>query len=284
MNVLNELMYVHQGGWPMKLVSRNSPGARVRAPRGIFHPSFNEANSERQYCSSAIHYDETLSFMPDEVTRQYAKRMHYAAWRTAQAKNTSEAKRWRRRYIQDRNQIVVGNHKLIYRAVQQWSDAGAADDLAGECHVVLIKAVAAFNPWLSVRFSTYAFTCLKRALWRLAQRHSNDRLARSVPLDAITTDAVYDRPADDATDPRLAWLGDCLRQETTALTDREKLVLSRRFNLDDGPEELGTLEQIGRAIGLSKERVRQLQNSALVKLRQALSKHPCLMPSSLAVS
>ena len=60
-----------------------------------------------------------------------------------------------------------------------------ADDMASECQIVLIKAVAAFNPWLGIRFSTYAFTCLTRALSRLSQRLAADQLSRSLPLESL---------------------------------------------------------------------------------------------------
>ena len=46
-------------------------------------------------------------------------------------------------------------------------------------------------------------------------------------------------------------------------------MLLRRFSLDERAKS-GTLEQVGRELGLSKERVRQVQASALGKLRKAL--------------
>ena len=99
--------------------------------------------------------------MPDEATRDYSKRMHYAAWRASGATTKREATRWRGRHFDYRNRIVLGNRKLAYRAVLKWHSVSQRDDhLAGECQIVLIKAVAAFNPWLGIRFSTYAFNCL----------------------------------------------------------------------------------------------------------------------------
>ncbi|MDX8409453.1 MAG: sigma factor-like helix-turn-helix DNA-binding protein [Mariprofundales bacterium] len=49
------------------------------------------------------------------------------------------------------------------------------------------------------------------------------------------------------------------------LSEREQQVISRRFGLSDTPES--TLEQIGRDLECSKERVRQIQMSALHKLQ-----------------
>jgi RNA polymerase primary sigma factor len=54
------------------------------------------------------------------------------------------------------------------------------------------------------------------------------------------------------------------------LNDRERKIIFQRFGLDgDKPR---TLEEVGRKFGVTRERIRQLQNIALAKLRQALSK------------
>ena len=64
-----------------------------------------------------------------------------------------------------------------------------------------------------------------------------------------------------------------------ALTDREQLILRLRYGL--GGEEEHTLEQIGQSLGLSRERVRQLEARALKKLRDTMPAqhlHPILEP------
>ncbi len=64
-----------------------------------------------------------------------------------------------------------------------------------------------------------------------------------------------------------------------ALTDREQLILRLRYGL--GSEEEHTLEQIGQSLGLSRERVRQLEARALKKLRDTMPAqrlHPILEP------
>ena len=58
------------------------------------------------------------------------------------------------------------------------------------------------------------------------------------------------------------------------LDDREKEIISQRFGFGGGEQK--TLEEIGRKFRVSRERIRQLQNEALSKLRRALSQkeHP----------
>lgn len=60
-----------------------------------------------------------------------------------------------------------------------------------------------------------------------------------------------------------------LAQSLKQLNDRERRVLTLRYGLD-GAEPL-TLEALGKKVGVTRERVRQIQNMALEKLRQALS-------------
>jgi RNA polymerase primary sigma factor len=56
------------------------------------------------------------------------------------------------------------------------------------------------------------------------------------------------------------------------LNDRQKEVISQRFGLSGGMPK--SLENVGRSLGVTRERVRQLQNSALAKLRRALRSSP----------
>jgi RNA polymerase sigma-32 factor len=82
---------------------------------------------------------------------------------------------------------------------------------------------------------------------------------------------VDDKPRPDEvagllidTDRRIAWLNEAL----TALTERERKILRERRLA----EEAATLEALGDRLGISKERVRQIESRAMEKLRAALTK------------
>ena len=54
-------------------------------------------------------------------------------------------------------------------------------------------------------------------------------------------------------------------QVLNTLTPREERVLKMRFGLEDGTER--TLEEVGQAFGVTRERIRQIEAKALRKLR-----------------
>lgn len=60
-------------------------------------------------------------------------------------------------------------------------------------------------------------------------------------------------------------LGELLEE----LDDREKKIISQRFGFEGGKRK--TLQQVGESLGVSRERIRQLESAALSKLRRALS-------------
>ncbi len=258
----------------MKTAARKHSQAGLtakRAPHFVFHPSFEEPDAAQWYSAAPAAEGESLGFMPDDVTRGWGKRMHYAAWRASLTRSGREAARWRLRYYDCRDRVVLGNRKLTFRAVQKWNPAPQiADDLAAECQVVLIKAVASFNPWLGIRFSTYAFTCLMRALSRLSQRQAADRLSRSLPLGSLAGGEPCTALSEESAGPGGTRLAEYFQEGHPLLTQREKTILLRRYHFDEEIPGSETLEQVGRELGLSKERVRQVQCSALGKLRAAL--------------
>ncbi len=90
--------------------------------------------------------------------------------------------------------------------------------------------------------------------------------------DATMGDLIADVDGVDPADTALE--GDALSQIDAALReldDRERLILVLRFGLQG--EEPRTLEEIGEHFGLTRERIRQMQNRALAKLRHPSRAH-----------
>jgi RNA polymerase primary sigma factor len=66
------------------------------------------------------------------------------------------------------------------------------------------------------------------------------------------------------------------------LDGREKKIISQRFGLNGGKPK--TLEDVSKNFGVTRERIRQLQNVALAKLRRALSKREDFLETELSVA
>ncbi len=86
-------------------------------------------------------------------------------------------------------------------------------------------------------------------------------LQELIPDDGPTPDTIAERRHDDAT--RAGWIEDAMRR----LSARERQVIRRRFL----ESEKSTLAEIGETFGVTKERIRQIERQALLKMRAALA-------------
>ena len=201
--------------------------------------------------------------------------LHACAYQAAKAiehENSVEAKQWKQRWTQVREYLVERNLGLVHSMIKRYRSSDLdEDDLLSDGMYGLARAVEKFNPWRGYRFSTYACNVIARALMRRAKITSGHH--RRFPVQQEST---FEKPTADVdfnAELRVERLQHTLSLNLGELTELESMILSRRF-LEQGPRS--TYQQIGDGIGLSKERVRQIQNIALGKLREVLSEDPVL--------
>ncbi len=78
----------------------------------------------------------------------------------------------------------------------------------------------------------------------------------------------HSRPPDEVVGRRLD--AGRLEELLESLSRRERVILSYRFGLDDG--NLRSLEETGRMIGITRERIRQIEKRAIEKMRRMLKR------------
>ena len=124
----------------------------------------------------------------------------------------------------------------------------------------LWHAIQGFDPCRGLAFSTYAWPCIMRQVWREVKVH--DRFSSSTAID--DEHQVFDEP-----DPATVWEAEAVRQAlrdaVERLSQRLQYVIVARYGLNGDPPAIYRL--IGADFSLTGERARQLHTEALVWLR-----------------
>jgi RNA polymerase primary sigma factor len=160
-----------------------------------------------------------------------------------------------------KNEIVRANLRLVVSVARRHvRPAIGLMDLVSEGNLTLMRAVEGFDLHKGFRFSTYATLALMKGFAAAVpgMRPSGSRAATG------QLESVADPRDGDLIERRLD--RDHLFQLLGRLDDREQRVLRAHYGI--GTEPAATLEQVGRQLGLSKQRVRQIELAAIAKLRQ----------------
>jgi len=181
--------------------------------------------------------------------------------------------KWYRISERVREQIAETNLALVLAMAKRtrMSEVDFAD-LVSEGNMALLRAVDKFDAGRGYKFSTYACRAILKAfsrqgmkLSKYRQRFPTDfdpKLERSNFLE--TKRSGFEKDAAEE-------VKRIVLNNRADLTDVERTVIEHRFGLESGENEKPmTLEQVGQIIGVTKERVRQIQNKALIKIRGVL--------------
>jgi len=124
----------------------------------------------------------------------------------------------------------------------------------------LWRAILGFDPWRGLAFSTYAWPCIMRQVWREVKVHER----------FCCSSAIGDEHSSlNGPDPATVWEAEAVRQALQdavgRLSQRLQHVIVARYGLNGDPPAIYRL--IGADLGLTGERARQLHAEALVWLR-----------------
>lgn len=215
--------------------------------------------------------EESLLFMQFNYTRYKLCQV-----RRKLLKQTTHVKKialelldWYYRQLDIRSKIVTANMGLVL-AMAKRSDFPGVEftDLISEGSMALLRAADKFDVSRGFKFSTYACRAIFKGFSRTAKQSYRYRRQFLVQWD--TAFEKSDQVERDREEEHSDWVDEVrniMDQNLADLTGIEQSVVSLRFSLDSKQPKPLTLKQVGEKLGLTKERIRQIQNKALVKLR-----------------
>jgi len=189
----------------------------------------------------------------------------------SRAKSTvmDEIERLYEQAVAIKNEIVRANVRLVVSIAKR--HVGPADnffELVSDGNMSLIRAVEKFDYARGNKFSTYASWAIMKNFARTIpdEHRRRDRFRTShLEMFSATEDARTDQYEQESAQlQREKQVGRILER----LDEREQKIIISRFGLDHGHEPL-TLKEVGAEMGVTKERIRQIEARALNKLRLA---------------
>lgn len=221
--------------------------------------------------------------------------------------------------------LINSNLRLVIPVAKRYMGRGLSFlDLIQEGNIGLMHAANAFDPWMEVKFSTYATYWIRQKISRAVAEQSrniyipahiyslvsqvkkeeslflqengrkpnipelakilflsedeiknayvyiSDTSSLDIPVGEDEENSIADLIEDKAmpvpeTEMDKISLSTSIEELLNTLKEQEKIVIIMRFGLDDGRSK--TLEEVGKAFNLTKERIRQIEEKALHKLR-----------------
>jgi RNA polymerase sigma factor (sigma-70 family) len=164
------------------------------------------------------------------------------------------------------NALLAQHERLVYWVARR-QYRGQADyaDLIQEGRIGLWQAILHYDPGRGYHFSSYAWEAICHRIWQVAGQASQ-----------VEGEWEAQAGGEILAEIIAAWQAEQIRQaiqaELACLPERMRQVIALAYGLD-GQVPL-SLAAIGRQMGLSRERVRQIRNEGLGLLRlPALSLH-----------
>lgn len=191
-----------------------------------------------------------------------------------------ELVRWEIASRRMRAEIIRMNMPLVLAMAKRTKITGVDPaEMISEGNFALLRSVDKFDCLRGFKFSTYACRSILKAFSRVATRTARYRGYFPTEFDPTLEKSDFaDERRRGVEDECVTELRAILGQNLANLSEIERQVVVARFAIDDEADntqlpKARTLEQVGELIGVTKERVRQIQNKALNKLKSILEEN-----------
>ena len=197
---------------------------------------------------------------------------------SARSTDMDDIERYYDEAVKVKNLIVQSNLRLVVSIAKR--HVNASEDffqLVSDGNMSLIRAVEKFDYGRGNKFSTYASWAIMKNFARTIPDEFKQR-DRFRP----TSEEMFLATADERSDRYSMETAQQIRQKQVdlilrRLDEREQRIIISRFGLDYS-QEPQTLKEVGAELGVTKERIRQIEARALNKLRIAAKEEKIDLP------
>jgi RNA polymerase sigma-32 factor len=210
------------------------------------------------------------------------------------------ANRYKQGDVEAGQKIVTANLRFVVKISRGYFHLGYRPlDIIQEGNMGLVKALTRYDPEKGVRFICYAIwwikAYIKNYIYKSYRVHTGTlthakgliSLDCSLSNDGEEEDKLLDHMLDEGPDQedtyvckeRRSFLLNLISAQPPILTNREIYIIKKRF-FSDPP---ATLKDIAAKIGVTRERVRQIQARSLKRIKNVLDKDQSIMVEDIHI-
>ena len=177
---------------------------------------------------------------------------------------------------QVRAQLIERNLRLVVYIARRFENTGVGiEDLISIGTIGLIKAVGTYQPAKNIKLATYASRCIENEILMYMRKSSSQRNDISIdePLNTdwdgnelLLSDVLGSDEDSVSRDMEKLEEERAVRAAVSALSDRERLIISLRYGLDGQREE--TQKEVAERLGISQSYISRLEKKIISRLKE----------------
>ena len=216
--------------------------------------------------------DEATLFLQYNYARYRLAQLVVAQARRQSVNRARQMAAWWEKVVKARSNLVRANMALVLSMAKRTRIPNVEfSELVSEGNMALLRSVEKFDVSRGFKFSTYACRAILKSFNRLATKTGRYRQHFPTEFDPEMEKSDYDVHKHQIQwDDSLEALREVMARNGAHLSELERTIVMERFAIATRGKGR-TLAEVGKMVGLTNERVRQIQNLALDKIRETLS-------------